>query len=274
MNSENGYVPFIVPLVFRYNAKEKLPIGIIAEVSEDSSSLISFLNILNELNATIEYFAYYKVDHGRFVIVIADLHKTDKGVTYLVKRLKKAQIAKDLNVAYPRVDGMLILKNVIPTSFNNERFVIKSSRHFYSIIEGLGEESRRALLWHIWYKGGRHMYKVHREVRKREGIETLRDTLLACEASGWWVNSKLVKYDNYSKIVKIRLWDNWECSEIKKKMGVSKKPASQLIRGFLSGILSEHFNLEMVAEETKCIVKNDPCCEFVLKPAGKHWGNI
>ena len=70
-----------------------MPIGIIAEVSEDSSSLISFLNILNELNATIEYFAYYKVDHGRFVIVIADLHKTDKGVTYLVKRLKAAQIA-------------------------------------------------------------------------------------------------------------------------------------------------------------------------------------
>ena len=40
---------------------------------------------------------------------------------------------------------------------------------------------------------------------------------------------------------------------------------SHFIRGVLAGFATRIFNTPMFAEETRCIVRGDPHCEFVIR---------
>ena len=229
-------------------------------------SLTTLINYSLEENIEIIYIVSYG-EEDKITIAIADFSQAVHDVNYLVERLKKDKRIEGIRVIPPRTGGLLILEGVKPVSYCGRKTIIQSSQHFYSIIEGLGEASSGAILWHLWYKGGKYTYEAHRRIRgEGNSIDTLVDALLSTQALGWWEDSKIIAYNSIKKMAKVRLWNSWECYEIKKSMGIMSKPQSQLVRGFLSGLFSEHFGVEVVAEEVKCMAMGDPYCEFDIKP--------
>jgi len=237
---------------------------LVAEVENISASLPRIVEAFSRHGVEIEYIAGYG-RNSKIVLVIADFSKASGNAKSLAEKLEGAPQVRRVKVISPRTRGLLILEDVMPISYSGKRAIIQSTSHFYSIIEGLGEASGGAILWHLWYRGGRHSYKTHERIRGENSVETLEDVMLSCQVSGWWKRTKIA-YDGFRKAARVRIWDNWECSEIKKNLGITSKPQSQLVRGFLSGVFSEHFGVEMMAEETKCIAAGDPYCEFEIKP--------
>jgi len=59
----------------------------------------------------------------------------------------------------------------------------------------------------------------------------------------------------------LRLYDSFECEAFR----CSDRPASQFIRGHISGLISALLNSNIRVIETKCIAKGDDFCEFIAE---------
>lgn len=60
----------------------------------------------------------------------------------------------------------------------------------------------------------------------------------------------------------IRLYNNWECV-IARRHGV-KEPSSFYERGVVAGLVQAFTNRSISADETRCICRGDPYCEFTI----------
>jgi len=131
---------------------------------------------------------------------------------------------------------------------------------FQGMIKGLYErlgETAAVFLYHLAYSGGKTLAEYISEKLGLEGRELLIEVLKVYQASGWG-RIELLEYDPYDVCVTLRLYDSVECKAFKG----SGKPASQFIRGHLSGFLSGLLKTEVRVMELKCIAKGDPYCEF------------
>ena len=105
--------------------------------------------------------------------------------------------------------------------------------------------------------GGKFLAEYLSEKLGLRGKELLVEVLKAYQASGWG-RVELVRCDLHAANIVLRLYDSFEC-KVFRDIG---RPASQFIRGHLSGLLSGLLGAEVRAIETKCIAKGDPYCEF------------
>lgn len=147
--------------------------------------------------------------------------------------------------------------------FPGIRVIIVLAPGFQKMIKGLYEklgDTAAYFIYHLAYSGGKIIAEYLSKKIGLKGKKLLVEILKAYQAFGWG-RLELIKYSPLFKKVVLRLYDSVECETFKG----SDKPASQFIRGHLSGLLSGLLGTDVRVIETKCIAKGDPYCEFYLE---------
>ena len=127
------------------------------------------------------------------------------------------------------------------------------------IKESLGEDGGNTFLYHLGYGVGGELYKMYAEPMK---IKDIRKGILLLEAlargAGW---ADIIGYELTGNKMIIRFDRLWEC-EIQK--GRADKPASNYVRGILTGFFKALSDRDLVIKESKCIAVGDPYCQFEM----------
>ena len=119
-----------------------------------------------------------------------------------------------------------------------------------------------AILYDVGVKIGKDSVKNLREHFKLGG-EMLLNFLACLATSLGWGKFILGEFDKETCKLKVRVEDSFEC-RIAKEAGESR---GYLIRGYIFGVATEIFQTEnLTIEESKCIAKGDPYCEYHVKP--------
>lgn len=103
------------------------------------------------------------------------------------------------------------------------------------------------------------------EALKRGGVaytkrHLLEEVMVQSGLLGWGV-PKIVKYDDGRGLVTIRVENN-PIADSCKEPGA---PICYFLRGYWVGVVSEALEQELVCEETKCVSRENLCCEFIIK---------
>jgi len=75
-----------------------------------------------------------------------------------------------------------------------------------------------------------------------------------------WGKAKVINFVHSPMALTIRMWDSAECMGQK-----SDKPTGHFIRGHIVGHVEEMFGIECKCQETSCLARGNPYCEFVLE---------
>ncbi|RLE76924.1 MAG: hypothetical protein DRJ56_03425 [Thermoprotei archaeon] len=181
-----------------------------------------------------------------------------------VRRELEAVTGSDVHVKEPPVRGFMMDEFAFPLyAFPGARSLIMLEKDFQEMVRGFYEkieEAAAVLLYHLAYSGGRFLAEYLSEKLGLRGRELLVEVLKVYQATGWG-RVELVEYDPHAAKIVLRLYDSIECKALE---GLGR-PASQFIRGHLSGLLSGLLKTDVRAVETKCVAKGDPYCEFYVE---------
>ena len=93
--------------------------------------------------------------------------------------------------------------------------------------------------------------------------ETLVRFMVVASSPFGWGRFTLEEFNVEKCRIKVRAENLFEC-KIFGKVGETR---GYFIRGYILGVANEVFRTEnLTVEETKCIAKGDPYCEFQVKP--------
>ncbi len=171
----------------------------------------------------------------------------------------------EVHIRKPSTRGFMMDELAFPLYvFPGVRSLIMLERDFQEMIKGLYEklsETAAVFLYHLAYSGGKFLAEYLSKKLNLRGKDLLVETLKVYQAGGWG-RVKLVRYNPYSMEIVLRLYNSIEC----KIFRGSGRPASQFIRGHISGLLTKILGKDVRAVETKCIAKGDLYCEFSVEP--------
>ncbi len=138
--------------------------------------------------------------------------------------------------------------------------------YFFGKLEEMGTAGE-ALLFHIGYNAGSSL--------ARDAIKSIKTKQRAVEYLKMYFESlglgllHIVHYVEGKEAV-IRIYDNVECSAMRRKTvlkpEIKESHTSNLIRGLMAGFFEKIFEKPVSVIETRCIVRNSPYCEFVIRP--------
>ncbi|MCX8183507.1 MAG: hypothetical protein N3F08_03720 [Crenarchaeota archaeon] len=150
-----------------------------------------------------------------------------------------------------------------PLKVGNYRAVIFPIPVLESLLIGLrdslGKEIVQTIIWYQGREIGKNTLETYRKEYGIEGMNAVEMLKKRALILGW-ARMEIIQLDEKVKKAVIRVFDNWECEMFKEK----STSQSHFIRGILSGFFSSLFREDVESEETKCIAKGDPCCEFIL----------
>lgn len=184
----------------------------------------------------------------------------------IVKELNKNDNVRSARSMKPVVEGIIVDTIHFPLIIGGKRAIVLRKPIFKALIKGFREKFGsvgKAFLYYIGYEIGREALKNHYQMSiSKSSEELVRLSEVLFEAVGWG-KLKILKYSNSECFAIAIVKKSFECE----LAGRTNKPYSQFIRGTLAGWFSEMTGEKCGAEETKCIAKGDPYCEFHIKPA-------
>ena len=135
-------------------------------------------------------------------------------------------------------------------------FPLEDMDYLFSMLRDLGTGGL-AVMYHMGRNAGEHIFdrfSVGREDKKL----ILKHFLLYLESLGYG-EFKVQKYNDRIFAV-IHAYDLFEC------IGKSKVKGSNIFRGLLTGFFVKLWETDVVVEETKCRMRGNKYCEFIIKP--------
>jgi predicted hydrocarbon binding protein len=148
----------------------------------------------------------------------------------------------------------------------DERVLIFRKEIYDGIFRGVRSQfgtAGEAFLYYIGFEIGKRAYLSYSKLSGTEDFETLIATAKAVNLTLGWSVLKEAKINEKTKTATITILENFEC-DLARGYG---KVYSQFYRGAIAGIFTQYFKEEMKAEETKCIAKGDPYCQFEVSRA-------
>jgi len=226
-------------------------------------TLASILNVFAEENIPVVHLVVSRPEQGRpgeaaFFTDLTD-SLSDEAVA---ERLRGMGFVKDVKVIKPLFDGFTMDTLFYPLTIREERAVVFRKTMYEAFLRRLRERlgtSQMAVLYHIGLEVG---YAIYGELSRMTGGELDRIVMLGREYfkhSGLGVLEPELNLARRRAIV--RIYGCFECELFK---GLDR-PASQFVRGMVSGFMSGVFGEKMFAEEIRCIAKGDEYCEFHVK---------
>lgn len=183
----------------------------------------------------------------------------------IMEHLRQISPFKDVQILTPTPSGFVYDSFFYPLKVGNERAIIFRKSSYEALFSGIRKEfgsAGEAFLYYMGMENGSKLFEDYRQIGGSEDPKTVAGIASAFAFTMGWGVFKLQEIEFEKKIVKIRIYDNFEC--IAGKGG--GKPYSHFLRGIVAGLFLHCFKTAGIVEETKCIAQGDPFCEFVAKP--------
>ena len=183
-------------------------------------------------------------------------------IVQLVERLKESTFVVKVEAMEGR-DGVIVDGISFPVNWQGRRTIILSqeatARMFEAIRFNLGSGGDVVL----YHQGSSYGKELAESFVTRLGADYLRRnfdyTLGILSATGWGV-PELVGSRGAFPDITIALQSCLECDGVR-----AGRPACSFVRGFLAGVSTAVAGHTVHCEESRCIAKGDPHCEFELR---------
>jgi predicted hydrocarbon binding protein len=246
--------------------------GFLVRAKGEPGALRKILDILAKHKARLKYLAYFMTlgsEDVKNALFFLDLTDCKVSPETLASEVRKSQFVMDVQMIKPKIESLIADSISNPLLMGGERAVIMRSSGYKGLTKGIRERFGSAGEAFLYYNGveiGIEYGKSHRAVGQKLGItdparifEDITISTFNCVGYGL---AQIVKLTAKPLYVLGRVYNSFEC-----ELGRgATKPYSRLIRGMIVGVLTTLFGTEMTVEETKCIAKGDPYCEFEAKP--------
>jgi len=243
-------LPIGILVVFKVGVSNmKVFENVLRLVIESGLPVVRYLSLLSDLR---EYSYNY---------IVVDAAGREERVKILVENIKKIEYVKKVEVYHPLKDGMLTASPFDILAVSGIRSMVWVKPTFRAFIKTFQEvigSGGAAIIYNIGLIMGKGAFQYHMKIAggdKREALSVNRDFFKACGLGD--IEYKVINLD---KAV-IRVYNSFEC-EVFKNLG---RTASHFIRGIIAGWLSAFWEKDVEINETKCIAKGDPYCEFTAK---------
>lgn len=169
------------------------------------------------------------------------------------------------------VDGRIIL-------FGRRVVVFGSEYAFgdlYKEMEGIIGPPINTLLYRVGLQGGfnagRKMSESHLAEKCSSDIELVQ---IWGSGVGFYFGWGIILVEKREDEVLVRSYNGWEAESYLNAIGKSDRPMCHFTRGFMAGGVGAIIlrTADVRGEETKCMIKGDPYCEFAVKLAKNQDG--
>ncbi len=254
---------FILPFIA--SIPEKGLRSLFLELENKPGSLISALEVISAAGLNIVGIISniaMNVEQPFHLIVFIDIDGyTDEEVDNLVKLIEKKKGVRRL-----LMHRQLPIHTSIAPFYNElgiyeSRAMVVTDTEFKGLLESLyeklGKSAAEAFLYHLGQPMGmsqaQYIKKVFPEMGTTKPLEVIPLTTLG------WCHSVEIEQPEKDTL-KLKIKGLVECQLIKDKI---HEPASQLMRGYLAGYISEIMGGEWEVEEQTCIASGAEACIFI-----------
>lgn len=243
--------------------------GLVIESSYAYKGVLSGLSkIADELGVTVKYI--------QFSMPMPGGEKTAKGIAFIdfsnakvspeegLKILESKDYVKRAKIIYPVTERIISDNCFFPLVASNERVAIFRKSVYEALFEGIRKQFGSAGEAFLYYQGfavGTKIFDDYLKIAGEMDAEKIAKVGNAVNMTLGWGIIELVEIDTEDKKALVRIYQNFEC-----ELGKGRSnPYSQFYRGAIAGMFARFFGKEVEVEETRCIAKGDPCCEFYVK---------
>ena len=222
---------------------------------EKLTDVISENNV--DIRTTILIPSREKINIG-YVLTHLDFSYAQVSPLTLNNLIKRLEVVSDSNYIEPQYDNLIINTFSFPLGVMEERAVIFRADWLKGLFKRLLKRfgsGGEAFLFYMGLEGGRSSANMFRKKTNITGKKLVEAILMALQAMGHGI-FKLEKCNLEPLEIIIKAKELYECKSNEGEGG------SQFIRGFLSGVLSEAFNMDLLVVEVKCQSRGDKYCEF------------
>ena len=245
--------------------------GFLVEAKAKPGVLSRISNIPSKHNAVILYIAYSTPNPAEKTVKglgFVDMTDADISAEELADEMLKIRAVRDVKVIPPPIDGFVADTLSPILQVMGDRVIMLRKPAYKGLISGVRKRfgsGGEAFLYYAGFDSGLEYGESHREIGAKLGLidpETIfkKISTSLCNSVGFG-QMEVVGIDTLALKATVRVYNSFEC-----ELGLgSGRPYSFFLRGILAGVLTALFNRKMKAEETKCIAKGDPYCEFIVK---------
>jgi len=200
------------------------------------------------------------------VLTFVDFTNSSIKPEKMAQQLRQTGFFEHVQMFAPTPSGFVYDNFFFPLKVGNERVIVFRRPLYEAFFSGIRKEFGSAGETFLYYMGLEAGSKLFEDYKKISGSRDPRIMIdMACAFGfnmGWGV-FKLQELNLTKKTMKIRVYDNFECTAGKG----TGKPYSHFLRGIAAGLFLHCFRTAVAVEETKCIAQGDAFCEFLIRPA-------
>lgn len=178
----------------------------------------------------------------------------------LSKNIGKLDVVLNVSFEAPKYGNYIINTFSFPLGVMRERaiiFRVDWLRNLFKRFEKRFGSGGKTFLFYMGLEGGKSAAIEIREKTKLTGKELVEAILKMLQALGHGI-FRIEKCDLEKLEIIVTAKELYECLPSNE----NTSEGSQFFRGYLSGVLTEAFQQDLVAMEVKCISRGDQYCEF------------
>ncbi len=198
------------------------------------------------------------------MISFIDYSKIKAPLEQVIGELKELNDVLEVDVIKPQLPGLIVNELFYSLTCLDDRCVLIHISNIGEVLRYLYERfgpAAKTIMYHAGYGGIKDAIGVLKKITGLKGLSLMKACLRLFQAYGF--GRFQVTFYRLKEILVVRAYDLFECEVFRGKL---KQPNSHIFRGILAYIAEEVVGKEVEVEETKCIAKGDPYCQFVIRP--------
>jgi predicted hydrocarbon binding protein len=260
------YEPLNIERIILPDRNQKI-YGIILKTKIEKGVFRKIAELAEKLGVIVRYIQISMTKtHESTVTAIAffDFSNSKTSIEKALELVKNQKFIKNAKIIEPTKTGIISDNYFFPLIVGNERVLIFRKSVYEALFNGIRRKFGSAGEAMLYYQGFTVGFEIYDEYAKMAKSENLKDLIEVAKAVnmtlGWGIVGK-IKIDSEKGIGQVRIHQSFEC-ELSEKNG---KSYSQFYRGAIAGLFTRFFRKDVKVQETKCIAKGDPYCEFTIK---------
>jgi len=265
--SKQAFKPLNIGRVMVFNENQKI-YGLAIESKVEEGNLRKLAELADSLGIVIRYIQFSMEETRKPTVnAVAFLDFSNSKATpeeALEILTNSYNFVKSAKIIKPQGKGVIFDDYFFPLIAAGERAVIFRKSVYEALFKGVREKfgtAGEAVLYYQGFSIGTEIYNHYVKIAGSKRVEDLTEVAKAINMTLGWGVIEGVNVDVERGYAKLRIYQSFEC-ELGRYKG---KPQSQFYRGAIAGIFAHFFGRDVKVEETKCIAKGDPYCEFEIK---------
>ncbi|MEM3458794.1 MAG: V4R domain-containing protein [Candidatus Bathyarchaeia archaeon] len=264
--TQQYYEPLNMGRIILFDKNQKI-YGIIIQSKIEQGVLRKIAELAEKLGVIVRYIQISMPKaHEPTITAIAFIDFSNSKTTpeKALELVKKQKFIKTAHIIKPKREGIIFDSYFFPLIAEDERAVIFRRSVYEALFNGVRRKFGSAGEAMLYYEGFAVGFEIYDRYMKAANSENLEDIVEVAKAVnmtlGWGIIDK-IRIDVEKRAARVRIHQNFEC-ELSENNG---KPYSQFYRGAIAGLFTRFFKKDVKVQETKCIAKGDPYCEFTIK---------